>query len=81
MSARYPRSVFTEPDMTTADTFSRGKGLALAAFAAVLLFLLVRHVLQIDVWYVLSGGVPWILAVETGVVGFVLGWCFGTRRR
>jgi len=30
--------------------------------------------------YVLTGGVPWVFAVETAVIGFVLGWFFTKRR-
>lgn len=68
--------------MTTIDTAaSRARMQALYVVAAVFLVLLaLRYVLKIDVWYVLSGGVPWVFAVETAIIGFVLGW-FSAKRR
>jgi predicted lysophospholipase L1 biosynthesis ABC-type transport system permease subunit len=54
---------------------------AKAVAVVVLVLLALRYVLKIDVWYVLTGGVSWVLAVETGVVGFLLGWQFGRKKR
>ena len=68
--------------MTRLDTAARrAKMPALTAVAVVVVVLLgLRYVLQIDVWYVLTGGMPWVLAAETGIVGFVLGWVLAKRR-
>lgn len=67
------------PDLDTAP--SRAKMPALAVVAAVVVALLaLRYILKVDVWYVLTGGVPWVFAVETAVIGFVLGWFFAKRR-
>lgn len=64
------------PAVTDPDTAaSRAKMPALYVIAAVVVVLLaLRYVLKIDVWYVLTGGVPGVFAVETAVIGFVLGW-------
>ena len=63
------------PAVTDPDTAaSRAKMPALYVAAAVVVVLLaLRYVLKIDVWYVLTGGVPGVFAVETAVIGFVLG--------
>jgi len=46
----------------------------------LVLLLMLRFALKIDVVYVLSGGVPWMLGVEGAVVGFGVGWLLGRRR-
>ena len=51
-----------------------------AGAAVVLVLLALGYVLEIDVWYVVSGGVPWVFAAETALVSFLLGWFFGSRR-
>ena len=68
--------------MPNSDTAVPAVGMrALTVVAAVgVVLLALRYVLKIDVWYVLTGGVPWVLAVETGVIGFVLGWWIAKRR-
>ena len=68
--------------MTDLDTAApRANTPALYVVAAVVVVLLTpRYVLKIDVWYVLTGGVPWVFAVETAFIGFVLGWFFAKRR-
>lgn len=64
--------------MTTLHTYLPA---AKAAAVVALVLLALRYALKIDVWYVLTGGVSWVLAIETGVVGFLLGWHFGRKKR
>lgn len=66
---------------SNADTAGRDtlKPVLIGAAAVVLLLLLLRYVLSIDVIYVLSGGVAWVLLLEGAVVGFLVGWLVGRR--
>lgn len=67
--------------VSSVDTASRSTSKpVLIAVAAVVLLLLVLWAVGIDVIYVLSGGVPWVLLLEGAVVGFLVGFLAGRRR-
>ena len=67
------------PAMTNPATAAPRAKAVVAVAAVVLGLLALGYVLEIDVWYVVSGGVPWVFAAETALVGFLLGWFFGSR--